>query len=173
MKLRGRLSPGRDLHRSHSRRCQADRSAGPAAHNIRAGRYLKTAKTLGFTVPQWILARETGFHATPPIQGGAAQIRDPVIEEVVGLCLERVGADRNNRVGQLDVFVLRFPTAAGPVGAEPSQISRLLCRLRRPRSPHRVRTVGLSCQCHRGAAALRARSNAPRPLARFSPHSKI
>jgi hypothetical protein len=36
---------------------------------------------------------------------GAAQVRDPVVEEVVGLGLERVGADDHDGVGQLGVLV--------------------------------------------------------------------
>ena len=35
----------------------------------------------------------------------AAQVRDPVVQEVVGLGLERVGADRHDRVGELRVLV--------------------------------------------------------------------
>ena len=35
----------------------------------------------------------------------AAQVRDPVVEEIVGLGLERVGADRDDGVGELGVLV--------------------------------------------------------------------
>ena len=36
---------------------------------------------------------------------GAAQIRHPVVQEIVGLRLQRVGADRDDRVGEFGVFV--------------------------------------------------------------------
>ena len=39
------------------------------------------------------------------VERGAAQVRDPVVQEVVGLGLERVGADREDRVGELGVLV--------------------------------------------------------------------
>ena len=39
------------------------------------------------------------------VERRAAQVRHPVVEEVVGLGLERVGADRNDRVGELGVLV--------------------------------------------------------------------
>ena len=39
------------------------------------------------------------------VHRGAAQIRHPVIEEIVGLGFERVGADRHDRVGELRVLV--------------------------------------------------------------------
>ena len=48
------------------------------------------------------LARQLGFLLR---RRGAAQVRDPVVQEVVGLGLERVGADGDDRVGQLGVFV--------------------------------------------------------------------
>ena len=39
------------------------------------------------------------------VHRGAAQIRHPVVEEVVGLGFERVGADRDDRVGEFGVLV--------------------------------------------------------------------
>ena len=36
---------------------------------------------------------------------GAAQVRQPMVEEIVGLRLERVGADGNDRVGELGILV--------------------------------------------------------------------
>ena len=36
---------------------------------------------------------------------GAAQVRDPVVEEVVGLGLERIGADGDDGIGELGVLV--------------------------------------------------------------------
>ena len=33
------------------------------------------------------------------VQRGAPQVRDPVVEEIVGLGLERIGADGEDRVG--------------------------------------------------------------------------
>ena len=48
------------------------------------------------------LARQLGFLLR---RRRAAQVRDPVVQEVVGLGLERVGADGHDRVGELGVFV--------------------------------------------------------------------
>jgi hypothetical protein len=49
----------------------------------------------------------------------AGQVRDPVVEEVVGLGLERVGADRHDGVGEFGVLVavveLAHPHVAGGV----------------------------------------------------------
>jgi hypothetical protein len=39
------------------------------------------------------------------VRGGAAQVGHPVIQEVVGLGFERIGADGNNRVGEFGVFI--------------------------------------------------------------------
>ena len=39
------------------------------------------------------------------VHRGAAQIRNPVIEEVIGLSFERIGADRDDGVGELGVLV--------------------------------------------------------------------
>ena len=39
------------------------------------------------------------------VRRGAAQVRDPVVQEVVGLRFQRVGADRNDGVGELGVLV--------------------------------------------------------------------
>ena len=39
------------------------------------------------------------------VHRGAAQIRNPVVEEIVGLRLQRIGADRDDRVGKLGVLI--------------------------------------------------------------------